>query len=90
MTTQVFPAALAGRPAAIDELSDIVLTSNVDAGHDRVLPEGSRGTVMSVHAGGEAYTVEFEQPFHALVLLYPWQVNEIPDATRGYLAGSAR
>ena len=35
----------------------------------RTLPAGSTGTVVAVYADSEAYEVEFDTPFHAVVTL---------------------
>jgi hypothetical protein len=37
----------------------------------RVLPKGSRGTVVGIYDRGRGYEVEFTKPFHAVVTLAP-------------------
>ena len=52
----------------IEELSGVRLRQAIDCEGGR-LPAGASGTIVAVHAAGEAYSVEFEEPFHALVSL---------------------
>ena len=51
-----------------DELSDVTLNHAVDF-EGRILPAGASGTVVAAYASGQAYEVEFEKPFHAVVTL---------------------
>ncbi len=71
------------------ELDDVVLLHGLSV-DDRILPEGSEGTVVSVHHRGKAYTVEFEDPFHALIVVEAADVRGVPEATREQLAAAAR
>jgi hypothetical protein len=60
-------AAKAARPA-FKELDDVVLTATVYVRSvDRELPAGSRGTVVGIWRGGDAFEVEFAKPFECLV-----------------------
>ena len=50
------------------ELSVVALTRAVEV-EGQSLPEGALGTVVAAHGDGVGYEVEFERPFHAVVML---------------------
>ena len=50
------------------ELSVVSLRREVDV-EGRLLPAGSRGTVVATYSDGAGYEVEFFAPFHAVVTL---------------------
>jgi hypothetical protein len=64
----------------IEDLSPVILTQDIlyrgksgtvavrRPGH-KILPRGSRGTVVGVWADGCAYEVEFMKPFHCLITI---------------------
>ena len=81
MDARLFYNAEPFRPSPIDELSDVRLVRSIELAPRGYLPAGSEGTVVAVHGAGEAYTVEFEEPFHALLLLEASKVAAIPGAT---------
>ncbi|RYB03622.1 DUF4926 domain-containing protein [Lichenibacterium ramalinae] len=85
MDARLFYNAEPFRPSPIDELSDVRLVRSIELAPRGYLPAGSEGTVVAVHGAGEAYTVEFEEPFHALLLLEASKVAAIPGATREHL-----
>lgn len=69
-------AHLAGseRPRApaldsVPELSRVKLRSAERTRDGRVVPADAAGTVVEVLAKGDAYMVEFVEPFHALLTL---------------------
>jgi hypothetical protein len=51
--------------AVIPELTVVTLAKPVSY-KSRVLPSGSRGTIVDTHDGGKAYEVEFDTPFFAV------------------------
>ena len=55
-----------GAPAAIPEHSMVTLSDSLILTDGRRLPEGARGAIVFVHGEGEAYEVEFIEPFHAV------------------------
>ena len=59
------------RPAkrSFAELSIVGLDHAVPV-DGRLLPPGSRGTVVGVYRDGYGYEVEFTRPFHAIVTLH--------------------
>lgn len=62
-------AARGGDPAGsapIGELDRVRLLSAVLGDDDQCIPAGSTGTVVGIYAGGDAFEVEFTQPFDAL------------------------
>ncbi len=68
--------------APLSELDDVFLKSDKELQDAKIVPRESRGTIVSVHDGGEAYTVEFTNPFHALLILDAREITAIPEATR--------
>ena len=85
MDARLFFDAGPSGSAPIEELSDVRLVNALELTPRGYLPRGTSGTVVAVHAHGEAYTVEFEEPFHALLLLEADKVEAIPGATREHL-----
>lgn len=76
---QSVPAA-AGRPAvkqrpAIEELSRVALAVAVRT-EDGELPAGATGTVVGVYRQGEAYEIEFTQPFHTVATVMPDAIRQ--------------
>ena len=56
------------RDFPFQELDDVMLASPIRVKPlGRVLPAGSRGTVVGIWRDGAAYEVEFTQPFECLV-----------------------
>jgi hypothetical protein len=45
------------------------LASRFDLGDGRTLPAGALGAIVFVHGDGEAYEVEFIEPFHAVATI---------------------
>ncbi len=85
MDDRLFYAVETVVPRAIDELDDVRLIVDTEVPSRGLLPMGSCGTVVAVHGDGEAFSVEFEEPFHALLLLDADQIEAIPGATRDRL-----
>ncbi|GJE58540.1 DUF4926 domain-containing protein [Methylobacterium trifolii] len=54
------------RRHAIDALDEVTLAVAMRSDDGATIPEGSSGTVVGVWAGGNAFEVEFSEPFHAL------------------------
>lgn len=52
--------------APIPEHSMVDLSGGLTLKDGRILPPGARGAVVFVHGGGEAYEVEFIEPFHVV------------------------
>ena len=75
--------------SSLGELDDVILLHSVEAYDDLVVREGARGTVLAVHADGEAYTVEFVEPVGALAIVKADGLRPIPEATRDRLAALA-
>jgi hypothetical protein len=48
------------------ELSMVSLARPVEADEGRLLPSGSKGTVVHVYPDERAYLVEFNRPFHTV------------------------
>lgn len=65
----VVTPAKAGRDAGppLPEHSLARLTGPVSGDDGRLFPEGSVGAVVGIWHGGEAYEIEFQRPFHAVV-----------------------
>lgn len=82
MDARLFYGAGPFGSAPIDELSCVRLVRGEELSPHGYLPRGTSGTVVAVHGGGEAYTIEFEEPFHTLVILEATKVEIIPGATR--------
>ena len=53
------------RPRAITELSVVRIRSAVVT-EDGTVPAGSHGTVVHAYDDGQAYIIEFYEPFHAI------------------------
>jgi hypothetical protein len=51
------------------EHSIVALLSGFTLEDGRLLPPKTEGTVVGVWANGEAYEVEFDKPFHAVVTI---------------------
>lgn len=64
-------------PPGLNNLDCVVLGEEVDTGAGR-LPRGARGTIVLVWRDGDAFEVEFSNPFPALVTLRPNQVRLAP------------
>jgi hypothetical protein len=64
------------QPGALPDLSVVALREPVPAA-DRTLPAGAEGTVVGTWAGGEAYVVEFAEPFHAVITVDAKLLREI-------------
>ncbi len=56
----------AGASTVIPEHSMVALSHDLTLKDGRKLPVGARGAVVFVHGDGEAYEVEFVDPFHAV------------------------
>ena len=71
----------------IEELSAVSLRKphGTDGG---LLPAGAEGTVVAVYGSGDAYCVEFEVPFHALVVTARDAIDPVVGASRADLARS--
>ncbi|RVU18805.1 DUF4926 domain-containing protein [Methylobacterium oryzihabitans] len=55
------------RRLPLDELDVVAVGPGVvDEDEGREIPAGSVGTIVAVYGEGEAFCVEFEEPFHAL------------------------
>ncbi|SFL12520.1 hypothetical protein SAMN05192568_100172 [Methylobacterium pseudosasicola] len=65
---------------AIPEHSMVRLSSSLALKDGRRLPEGARGAVVFVHGDGEAYEVEFVEPFHAVATVPAPSVSRIAAA----------
>ena len=52
----------------VAELSEVALTPTVEV-EGRSLPEGALETIVTAYGDGVGYEVEFEHPFHAVVML---------------------
>jgi hypothetical protein len=63
-------------PCVIAEQTVVRLLTDTDV-EGRVLPAGSTGTVVGVWLTGNAYEVEFYEPFHAVVTLKPKAIAAI-------------
>ena len=63
-----------------EELDVVALREPFALSRDASLPRGARGTVVGVWGGGQAYEVEFTEPFTALVTLRPSQVRRAATA----------
>lgn len=62
------PPDAAEKKRRFAELSIVSLRDQA-AVDSRVLPAGSRGTVVAAYSDGIGYEVEFFEPFHAVVTL---------------------
>lgn len=62
---------------AIPEHSMVTLSASLALRDGRRLPEGARGAVVFVHGNGEAYEVEFAEPFHAVATVPAPSVSRI-------------
>ncbi len=82
MDARLFYVAEPAERGGFDELDDVRLTEGVEVSPIGFLPAGTRGTIMAVHGNGEAYDVEFAEPFHALLSLEADKVEAVPGATR--------
>lgn len=49
--------------------------------HEGEFPQGSLGTVIAVWASGEAYEVEFDSPFQAVVTLMAKDIVPVENAS---------
>ena len=56
------------------------LASHFDLGDGRTLPVGALGAVVFVHGNGEAYEVEFIEPFHAVATIPALDLSQAPAA----------
>lgn len=61
--------ARGGRHPRFAEHELVSLVSQLDLGDGRALPAGALGAIVFVHGGGEAYEVEFIEPFHAVATI---------------------
>lgn len=61
------------------EHSLVRLASDLDVDR-RTIPAGSTGAIVSIWAGGEAYEVEFIEPFHAVVTVAAPQLMQVTPA----------
>ncbi len=59
------PPTTKGGPR-FSELSVVALRRAIPA-EQRIMPAGSKGTVVGVYQDGVGYEVEFNQPFHAVL-----------------------
>ena len=82
MDDRLFYAVETVVPGAIDGLDDVRLIHDTEVRSRGSPPKDSRGTVVAVHGDGKPFSVEFEEPFHASLLLEADQVEAIPGATR--------
>jgi len=69
---------VAGASPTIPEHSMVTLSDALALKDGRRLPEGARGAVVFVHGDGEAYEVEFLEPFHAVATVPAPSVSRIP------------
>jgi hypothetical protein len=60
----------------IPELSTVTLRHPHKC-DDKVLPEGGRGTIVYAYRGGEAYEVEFEEPFHCVTTVQRDEIQQV-------------
>ena len=68
------------RDAPIPEHSMVDLSVSHTLKDGRVLPPGARGAVVFVHGGGEAYEVEFIEPFHIVETVPAFLLTRRSDA----------
>ena len=65
-----------GRPA-FSEHHLVSLSSRLKLEDGRTLPAGSTGTVVGIWAEGEAFEVEFAEPFHAVVTIEASKLSRV-------------
>ena len=71
----------------IEELSAVSLKKPF-ATDQGLMPAGAEGTIVSVYGSGEAYRVEFEAPFHALITVERDFIDPVAGESRADLAAS--
>ena len=64
----------------LPEHSMVCLSTRCDLGDGRTLPAGALGAVVFVHAGGQAYEVEFIEPFHTVTTVLEADLRKAPSA----------
>jgi Domain of unknown function (DUF4926) len=69
MTARLYYTSATAAPGPIAELTVVRLRAPTSAEAQGDLPAGSLGTIVFVHDGGEAFEVEFVEPFAAVITL---------------------
>ncbi|WP_298957926.1 DUF4926 domain-containing protein [uncultured Methylobacterium sp.] len=77
-----FRIAEGARRLPLDELDVVAVGPGVvDEDEGRGIPAGSVGTIVAVYGEGEAFCVEFEEPFHALATVGRDQIVRVEAAS---------
>ena len=90
MNARLFYTANHTASEPIEELSRVRLLRSKDVPPAGRLPEGASGTIVSVYGDGEAYCVEFTDPFHAILTLENSEMEAVPEASRDSAIAASR
>ncbi len=69
MPPEAVKTAHGHEPRRLAEHSLAHLTSAISSDDGRLLPEGAVGAVVGIWRDGEAYEMEFQRPFHAVLTI---------------------
>ena len=59
----------------IDELDAVTLAVDAQTNYGERVPAGTVGTVMAVWGNGEAFEVEFDEPYMGLAMIVPSMIG---------------
>jgi hypothetical protein len=65
-------------PSPLPEHSMVTLSASMPLKDGRILPRGAHGAVVFVHRDGEAYEVEFIDPFHVVATVPGPSLSPVP------------